>query len=421
MEADPLEGVEKLAHQLGRIAGDVPGDEILDLTLPQRLVDVGVSRGIIQVAQIIPERLLHVLVEEHPPQRGLEPFAVTAGHHLVVQLERALLVRGLGLVVRGDEALDLLLFEVLVGVGDVVEAEHHVLRRDRYRETVRGLEDVLRREHQHPRLGLGLRRERHVDRHLVAVEVRVERGADERVDLDGFAFYEHRLESLDAETVKRRGAVQEHGVLLDHVLQHVPDLWTQTFDHLLGAANVRGQRPVYEHLHHERLEQLDRHQARQAALVHLQVRAHHDDRTPGVVNALTEQVLPEASLLALEHVGERLESPVAGAGNGPAATTVVEESVYRLLEHPLLVVHDHVGRTQVEQPPQAVVAVYDAPIQVVQVARGETSAVELDHRPEVRRQHRDGVHDHPRRVVAAGAEGAHDLQALYRLLALLAL
>ena len=41
-------------------------------------------------------------------------------------------------------------------------------------------------------------RERHVHRHLVAVEVGVERGADERVDLDGLALDQDRLEGLDA-------------------------------------------------------------------------------------------------------------------------------------------------------------------------------------------------------------------------------
>src|SRR3712207_8640816 len=38
-----------------------------------------------------------------------------------------------------------------------------------------------------------------VYRHLVAVEVRVERGAHERVDLDRLPLDQHRLEGLDAE------------------------------------------------------------------------------------------------------------------------------------------------------------------------------------------------------------------------------
>ncbi len=53
----------------------------------------------------------------------------------------------------------------------------------------------------------------------------------------------------------------------------------------------------------ERLEQLERHLLRQAALVQLQLRADDDDRAAGIVDALAEQVLAEAALLALQHVG----------------------------------------------------------------------------------------------------------------------
>ena len=64
-----------------------------------------------------------------------------------------------------------------------------------------------------PRLGLRLGGQRHVDGHLVAVEVGVERVADERVDLDRLALDQQRLERLDAEAVQRRRAVEQHRVL----------------------------------------------------------------------------------------------------------------------------------------------------------------------------------------------------------------
>jgi hypothetical protein len=44
--------------------------------------------------------------------------------------------------------------------------------------------------------------------HLVAVEVGVEGGADQRVELDRLALDQHRLEGLDAEAVQRRRAVR---------------------------------------------------------------------------------------------------------------------------------------------------------------------------------------------------------------------
>ena len=69
------------------------------------------------------------------------------------------------------------------------------------------------RHHQHARLHLRLERQRHVHGHLVAVEVGVERGADQRVELDRLALDQHRLEGLDAEAVQRRRAVEQHRVL----------------------------------------------------------------------------------------------------------------------------------------------------------------------------------------------------------------
>ena len=48
------------------------------------------------------------------------------------------------------------------------------------------------------------RRQRDVHGHLVAVEVGVEGGADQRMQLDRLAFDQHRLERLDAQTMQRR-------------------------------------------------------------------------------------------------------------------------------------------------------------------------------------------------------------------------
>ena len=99
----------------------------------------------------------------------------------------------------------------------------------------------------------------------------------------------------------------------------------------------------------------------------LQRRAGDDDRTAGVVDALAEQVLAEPALLALQHVGQRLQRAVARPGDRAAAAAVVEQRVDGLLQHALLVVDDDLGRAEVEQPLQAVVAVDHAAVQVVEV------------------------------------------------------
>ena len=283
-----------------------------------------------------------------------------------------------------------------------------------------GREDVVGGQHQDARLRLGLRRQRQVHRHLVAVEVGVEGVADERVDLDRLALDEQRLERLDAQAVQRGGAVEQHGVLVDDLLEHVPHLADHRVDHLLGRLDVLRGLALDQARHDERLEQLERHDLRQPALVQLQVRAGDDHRAPGVVHALAEQVLAEAALLALEHVREGLQRAVARPGDGTPAAAVVEQRVDGLLQHALLVVDDDLRRAEVEQPLEAVVAVDDPAVEVVEVGGREAPAVELHHRAQLRRDHRHGVENHHLGLVARLDERGDDLQALDRARLLLA-
>ena len=298
----------------------------------------------------------------------------------------------------------------------VVQAEHDVLRRHDRRIAVGREQDVVRREHQRTRFHLRFERQRNVDGHLVTVEVGVERRADERMQLDRLAFDQHRLEGLDAEAVQRRRAVQHHRVLADHLLEDVPDHRRLVLDFLLRGLDGRGDAHLLEAVEDERLEQLDRHLLRQAALVQLQLRADHDDRTARVVDALAEQVLAETTALALDHLGERLQRTLVRARHRLAATAVVEQRVDRFLQHPLLVAHDDLGRLQFQQALETVVAVDDAAIEVVQVRRREAAAVERHQRTQFRRQHRQHFHDHPVGLDAGLLEAFEDFQALRDLL-----
>src|ERR687897_919044 len=235
------------------------------------------------------------------------------------------------------------------------------------------------------------------------------------MDLDGLALDEHRLERLDTQTVERRRAVQEDRVFLDDLLEHIPYGGTCPLDHPLRTLDVLRETLVDEPLHDERLEQLEGHLLGQPALVQPELRADNDDRTARVVHALSEQVLAEPPLLSLEHVAQRLQRTVAGTGDRTTAAAVVEQRVDGLLQHPLLVVDDDLGRLQVEQPLQPVVPVDDAAVQVVQVRRREPPTVELHHWAQVGRDDRNGVEHHPHgRVAALGEVGDH-LQSLDRL------
>ena len=138
-------------------------------------------------------------------------------------------------------------------------------------------------------------------------------------------------------------------MLLDDLLEDVPDHRRAGFDFLLRRLDGGGDAHGFEAREDEGLEQLERHQLRQAALVQLERRADHDDRAARVVDALAQQVLAEAAALALDHVGQRLQRALVGAGHRLAATAVVEQRVDRFLQHPLLVAHDDLRRLQLEQ------------------------------------------------------------------------
>src|ERR1700691_2092464 len=272
--------------------------------------------------------------------------------------------------------------------------------------------------HQHPRLKLRFQRQRHVYGHLVAVEIGVERRANQRVQLNRLAFDQDRLERLDAEAMKRRGAIEQDWMFANNLVENVPDFRLLLLDELLRLLD-RGRKTLgVEPRIDERLEQFERQFLPQPALMQLEFRADHDDGTARIVDALAQQILAEAALLAFEHVSERLQRPLVGAGNDATAAAVVEQRVDRLLQHPFLVADDDVGSAQLDEPLQAIVAVNDAAIEIVEVGRGKTAAVKRSERAQVRLYLRQVGQDHPFRLVAGLDEGLNQLEPLGELLRL---
>ena len=143
-----------------------------------------------------------------------------------------------------------------------------------------------------------------MDCHLVAVEIRIEGSANERMDLDGFAFYEHGFECLDAQTVKGWGAVEQHRMVLNDLFQDVPNHGLLQFHHFFCLLDGGAVALLFEAVIDERLEEFERHLLGQAALMQLQFGTDHDDGTTRVINAFAEQVLAEAALFALQGVAE---------------------------------------------------------------------------------------------------------------------
>ena len=206
------------------------------------------------------------------------------------------------------------------------------------------------------------------------------------------------------------------GVLADDLFKDVPHLGSLLLYHFFRHLDGRSHALELELRVDERFKQFERHLLRQAALVQLQFGSDDDHGTARIVDPLAEQVLAEAPLLALEHVGQRLQGPPVRTGNDPGAPAVVEQGVDRFLEHAFLVAHDDIRRAQLDEPLQSVVAVDDAAVEVVEIGGGETAAVERNERPQVRREDRDDREDHPFRPVARFKKRFDDLEALDELL-----
>src|SRR5690606_33194183 len=98
---------------------------------------------------------------------------------------------------------------------------------------------------------------------------------------------------LNTQAVKRWRTVEHDRMLADDFFKNVPNDWFLAFDQFLGCLDRGSQTHYFETVEDERLEQFERHQLGQAALMQLKLGAHHNNRTARVIDPLAQQVLTE--------------------------------------------------------------------------------------------------------------------------------
>src|SRR5690349_10897929 len=143
--------------------------------------------------------------------------------------------------------------------------------------------------------------------------------------------------------MQRGSTVQKNWVILNHLFENVPNDGILLFYQLLGLLNSCAMASLLQPVIDEWLKQFKRHLLRQTALVQLQLRTDHNDGAARVIDTLTEQVLTEPTLLALECIGERLERSIVRAAQHASTAAVIEQRVDCFLQHPLFIANDHVG------------------------------------------------------------------------------
>src|SRR6266568_5715954 len=136
----------------------------------------------------------------------------------------------------------------------VIATQGYVLtwRGDRF--TARWRENIVRSEHQHARFQLRLDRQRNVHCHLVAVEVRVVSGANERVNANGFTLDQLRFKRLNREAVQSRSTIQEHRMAPGYFVENVPHLGSLALNHFLCAAHRVHVAQIFESANDEGLK-----------------------------------------------------------------------------------------------------------------------------------------------------------------------
>src|SRR6266851_1456245 len=126
-------------------------------------------------------------------------------------------------------------------------------------------------------------------------------------------------------------AIEQDRMTLGHFIENVPDLGRLALDHLFCAAHGVHVAEILEPANNKRLEKHERHLLRQATLMQLQLGADDNNGTARVIDTFAKQVLAETATLALEHVAQRLERPIARAGDSATMPAIVEQSVHRFL------------------------------------------------------------------------------------------
>src|SRR5690349_13233396 len=96
-------------------------------------------------------------------------------------------------------------------------------------------------------------------------------------------------------------------MLSDHFIKDIPDFGPLFFNQPFGTLDGGGRPSGFQLVKDEWLEQFQRHFFRQPALMETQLWSHDDHGTAGIIDTLTEQVLPEPSLLSLQHVAQRFQ------------------------------------------------------------------------------------------------------------------
>mmetsp|Transcript_10070 Transcript_10070/g.31758 ORF Transcript_10070/g.31758 Transcript_10070/m.31758 type:complete len:430 (+) Transcript_10070:3040-4329(+) len=315
-----------------------------------------------------------------------------------------------------------------VALGHLLRPQQRVLHDPHHRLVGLRRHHVARHHHQAGHLRLGRQRLRHVQVHLIAVEIRVVRRRHGQVEAEGGVAHHLHPVAHDGHLVQRRLPVEQHQVVVANVALHHPALVDdlaaqvahvpQVRHRAVGTHDVVGARVLLRAATHQRVQLLvvpPRHalgegQAacnadRHAHLVDAQVGVRRDDGAARKVDALAHQVAAHAPVLALQARPQRFERATpALRGLRHRGQLIVQQRravVLQLLQELLLRLRRLAAPDAVQQ---RLVRTHNVRVLVRQIVLAARSAVCHHRRPHRRRRHRQHRDHHPVRPSKARVE-----------------
>ena len=221
------------------------------------------------------KRLRQNIIQENAPDRRIDNLVIEQKFHARIRINQSRIMKIHTFFHRTDDFPFAL--RPLLDMRQIVDTEHHIERRCHHRLAGSGLQKVLRRQHEIGTLSARLIGKRDMHRHLIAVEVRIERRTHQWVQTNRLPFDKHRLKRLNGKSVQCRRTVQKHIVMLDDFIQNFVRLFRFRIHHTPGGSHVVRVFLLNHLVDDKGLEELQRHLFRQSGLMELQLRTNNNN------------------------------------------------------------------------------------------------------------------------------------------------
>src|SRR3989344_5135099 len=107
--------------------------------------------------------------------------------------------------------------------------------------------------------------------------------------LNSVTFDKYRLKCLNTQTMQGRSAIQKNVFPSNNFFKNCPNFWYSIFNKTTGTGDVIRELTPQKFRNNKWFEEFQGHMLRQTALMKLQLRTNHNNRTTRIVHAFTQK------------------------------------------------------------------------------------------------------------------------------------